>query len=93
MLGQFLKVGLLLGQFKSTLPTDAIVDCHCIFTSQEMVSFSDIAPTFDQGAHHPTVLVVLQAMAALIGEVHEHHLCPRAGEGPESFPGPSPAAG
>ena len=61
------------------LPTDAIVDCHCIFTSQEMVSFSDIAPTFDQGAHHPTVLVVLQAMAALIGEVHEHHLCPRAG--------------
>ena len=43
------------------------------------MSFSDVAPTFDQGAHHPTVLVVLQAMVALIGEVRAHLLpCPRA---------------
>ena len=48
------------------------------FISQEMVSFSDVAPTFDQGAHHPTVLVVLQAMVALIGEVRAYLLpCPR----------------
>lgn len=31
--------------------------------------FSEVAPAFDQGAHHPTILVVLQAMVALIGEV------------------------
>jgi len=39
------------------------------FISQDMVSFSEVAPAFDQGAHHPTILVVLQAMVALIGEV------------------------
>ena len=87
------KVGLLLGQFQEYVAhrcfKSTIVDCYCIFTLQEVVSFSDIAPTFDQGAHHPTVLVVLQAMVALIGEVCAH-LCPRAG-GAESFPGSSPS--
>jgi len=34
-----------------------------------MVPFSEVATAFDQGAHHPTILVVLQAMVALIGEV------------------------
>ena len=28
-----------------------------------------MAPTFDNGAHHPTVLVVLQALTAIVGEV------------------------
>ena len=56
------------------------------------MSFSDIAPTFDQGAHHPTVLVVLQAMVALIGEVCAHLICPRAG-GQRVSQAPPPAAG
>ena len=90
------KVGLLLGQFQEYVAhgcfKSTIVECYCIFTLQEMVSFSDIAPTFDQGAHHPTVLVVLQAMVALIGEVCAHLLCLRAG-GQRVSPAPPPADG
>lgn len=42
--------------------------CELAF-SQEVVDFSGIAQMFHQGAHHPTVLVVLQALTATIGEV------------------------
>ncbi len=31
--------------------------------------FADVVPTFRGGAHHPMVLVVLQALVPLIGEV------------------------
>lgn len=36
---------------------------------QEVIDFGGIAQMFNQGAHHPTVLVVLQALTATIGEV------------------------
>lgn len=36
---------------------------------QEVIDFGGIAQMFNQGAHHPTVLVVLQALTTTIGEV------------------------
>jgi translation initiation factor 4G len=34
-----------------------------------VVTLREVATMFDQGAHHPTMLVILQALLALIGEV------------------------
>ncbi len=45
-----------------------IADLACL-VPQEMVKFADVVPTFKGGAHHPTVLVILQALLSLIGEV------------------------
>ena len=45
----------------------AIVQYHVCL--QEVVDFGRIAQMFNQGAHHPTVLVVLQALTTTIGEV------------------------
>lgn len=36
--------------------------------AQDVLTFKMVAPLFDQGAHHPTVLVVLQALTSLLGE-------------------------
>ena len=36
---------------------------------QEVVDFGGIAQMFKEGAHHPTVLVVLQALTTTVGEV------------------------
>ena len=39
-----------------------------------VVTLRKVATMFDQGAHHPTMLVVLQALLALIGEVTHTHI-------------------
>lgn len=39
------------------------------FFLKGVVTLREVATIFDQGAHHPTMLVVLQALVALIGEV------------------------
>ena len=36
---------------------------------QEVFDFGGIAQIFKEGAHHPTVLVVLQALTTTVGEV------------------------
>ena len=40
-----------------------------MYSTQDVLTFGVVAPLFDQGAHHPTVLVVLQAITSLLGEV------------------------
>lgn len=39
------------------------------FLLKDVVTLREVATTFDQGAHHPTMLVILQALVALMGEV------------------------
>ena len=34
-----------------------------------VVTLKEVARTFHEGAHHPTMLVILQALLTLIGEV------------------------
>ena len=34
------------------------------------MTLKEVAATFEQGAHHPTILVLLQALLSLIGEVN-----------------------
>ena len=36
---------------------------------QDLLTLKMVCPLFDQGAHHPTILVLLQALTALLGEV------------------------
>lgn len=36
--------------------------------AKNMVTLAEVAPTFSQGAYHPTVLVLLQALSAIVGE-------------------------
>ena len=42
---------------------------HAFTCTQGVIDFGGIAPMFHQGAHHPTVLVVLQALTTSVGEV------------------------
>lgn len=44
-----------------------------LFFLKGVVTLREVATTFDQGAHHPTMLVVLQALVAIIGEVKSVH--------------------
>ena len=39
------------------------------FFLKGVVTLREVATTFEQGAYHPTMLVILQALLALIGEV------------------------
>ena len=47
-----------------------IVVSKMLFCPQGMVTLKELAPTFLQGAHYPTILIILQALLPLIGEVN-----------------------
>jgi len=53
----------------ATVAMETFMIMYWMHVMQDLLTLKMVCPLFDQGAHHPTVLVLLQALTALLGEV------------------------